>query len=72
MHANKKAPDNESLLHGIGIYLGSGEDVVGAKELRLLRDVDVHLREATKIETENVTSVATTKKYSKATSNHGK
>lgn len=44
MHAIEKAPDKKDLLHRIGIYLSSGEGVVGAEVLRLLRDIDAHIR----------------------------
>lgn len=47
IHAGTKAPDKKDLLHRIGIYLNSREGVVGAEVLRLLRDVDTHLREKT-------------------------
>lgn len=47
----KPAHNKEDLLHRISIYLNSGEGVVGAEVLRLLRNVDAHLREANSVAT---------------------
>lgn len=45
-HANHKDNDKETFFKCIEIYLNTEDDVVSAKMLRFLDDIDAHLRNA--------------------------
>lgn len=70
IYVKKKTPDKKNLLHQISVYTKSRKGLVGTEVLKLLRDVDAHLREATG--TTNATTViddkmeATTKSIQKS------